>query len=124
MYQHLEQKWKTEYEPKVIADKVKFFFKMYGYNRNKATVLTPSYHAENYSPEDNRFDHRQFLYPNWKRQFENIDKLVEIDTVLREQNKKKEQLLSRSNNYNPEEYEDDEEVLSTKSPEFLEKKPI
>eukprot|EP00179_Madagascaria_erythrocladioides_P029989 CAMPEP_0198331912 /NCGR_PEP_ID=MMETSP1450-20131203/17916_1 /TAXON_ID=753684 ORGANISM="Madagascaria erythrocladiodes, Strain CCMP3234" /NCGR_SAMPLE_ID=MMETSP1450 /ASSEMBLY_ACC=CAM_ASM_001115 /LENGTH=30 /DNA_ID= /DNA_START= /DNA_END= /DNA_ORIENTATION= len=26
------------------------------------TTLTPSYHAENYSPEDNRFDLRQFLY--------------------------------------------------------------
>lgn len=25
-------------------------------------VLTPSYHAENYSPDDNRYDHRQFLY--------------------------------------------------------------
>ena len=31
-------------------------------NRHKATVLTPSYHAESYSPDDNRFDHRQFLY--------------------------------------------------------------
>lgn len=34
----------------------------YAINRHKATVLTPSYHAENYSPDDNRYDHRQFLY--------------------------------------------------------------
>ena len=34
----------------------------YAINRHKTTVLTPSYHAENYSPDDNRFDHRQFLY--------------------------------------------------------------
>jgi NAD+ synthase (glutamine-hydrolysing) len=25
-------------------------------------VLTPSYHAEAYGIDDNRFDHRQFLY--------------------------------------------------------------
>lgn len=27
------------------------------------TTLTPSYHAEQYSPDDNRFDLRPFLYP-------------------------------------------------------------
>ena len=27
-------------------------------NRHKMTTLTPSYHAENYSPDDNRFDLR------------------------------------------------------------------
>ena len=27
------------------------------------TTITPSYHAENYSPDDNRYDLRQFLYP-------------------------------------------------------------
>lgn len=36
--------------------------RFYAINRHKATVLTPSYHAESYSPDDNRFDHRQFLY--------------------------------------------------------------
>jgi NAD+ synthase (glutamine-hydrolysing) len=34
---------------------VKHFFKYYAINRHKATVLTPSYHAENYSPDDNRW---------------------------------------------------------------------
>ena len=29
----------------------------------KMTTLTPSYHAEQYSPDDNRFDLRPFLYP-------------------------------------------------------------
>ena len=42
------------------------------------TTITPSYHAENYSPDDNRFDLRQFLYnTKWTRQFSVIDKLVE-----------------------------------------------
>lgn len=29
------------------------------------TVITPSYHAEQYSPEDNRHDLRQFLCKSW-----------------------------------------------------------
>ena len=34
---------------------VKRFFYYYSLNRHKLTVLTPSYHAESYSPDDNRF---------------------------------------------------------------------
>lgn len=42
------------------------------------TVLTPSVHAESYSPDDNRFDHRPFLYrANWSWQFKAIDDEVE-----------------------------------------------
>lgn len=56
---------------------VKTFFKFYAMNRHKATVLTPSYHAESYSPDDNRFDHRQFLYNvMWPWQFRRIDELA------------------------------------------------
>ncbi|KAI3925786.1 hypothetical protein MKX01_003345 [Papaver californicum] len=60
-----------------IANKVKQFFKYYSINRHKMTVSTPSYHAESYSPEDNRFDLRQFLYnSSWPLQFRKIDELV------------------------------------------------
>lgn len=60
-----------------IVLQVKHFFKYYAINRHKTTVLTPSYHAENYSPDDNRFDHRQFLYNfAWPWQFKRIDELV------------------------------------------------
>ena len=56
---------------------VKHFFTYYAINRHKATVLTPSYHAESYSPDDNRFDHRQFLYNvRWPWQFKRIDELA------------------------------------------------
>ncbi|CAG9836558.1 unnamed protein product [Diabrotica balteata] len=49
----------------------------YAINRHKMTVITPSYHAESYSPEDNRFDLRPFLYrANWSWQFRAIDKQV------------------------------------------------
>lgn len=40
-------------------------------------VITPSYHAEGYSADDNRYDQRQFLYDtNWVVQFKEIDRLV------------------------------------------------
>eukprot|EP01127_Copromyxa_protea_P020271 TRINITY_DN6753_c0_g1_i2.p1 TRINITY_DN6753_c0_g1~~TRINITY_DN6753_c0_g1_i2.p1 ORF type:complete len:476 (+),score=106.47 TRINITY_DN6753_c0_g1_i2:396-1823(+) len=64
--------------PDVVAEKVKKFFKFYAINRHKMTVLTPAYHAESYSPDDNRFDLRPFLYnPKWTWQFEKIDKKVQ-----------------------------------------------
>jgi NAD+ synthase (glutamine-hydrolysing) len=59
-----------------IGEKVKKFFFYYSCNRHKMTTLTPSYHAENYSPDDNRFDQRQFLYNvKWPWQFRKIDEL-------------------------------------------------
>lgn len=59
------------------SELVKHFFRYYSINRHKATVITPSYHAENYSPDDNRYDLRQFLYNNlWPRQFRKIDEII------------------------------------------------
>jgi NAD+ synthase (glutamine-hydrolysing) len=61
-----------------VASKVKQFFFYYSVNRHKMCTITPSYHAEGYSPDDNRFDLRQFLYNvRWPRQFSVIDALVE-----------------------------------------------
>lgn len=86
MFHKLTRVWSDQVENvKEIADKVKFFFKMYSINRHKVTTLTPSYHAEDYSPEDNRFDLRPFLYNcMWTHQFHSIDKAVE-DISSREQ---------------------------------------
>jgi NAD+ synthase (glutamine-hydrolysing) len=57
-----------------VAAKVKRFFFYYSINRHKMTTMTPSYHAEAYSPDDNRFDLRPFLYnASWKWQFNRID---------------------------------------------------
>ncbi|XP_043690874.1 glutamine-dependent NAD(+) synthetase-like [Telopea speciosissima] len=78
MFQNLCYKWGGILTPSEVADKVKHFFKYYSINRHKMTVLTPSYHAESYSPEDNRFDLRQFLYnARWPYQFRKIDELVQ-----------------------------------------------
>lgn len=63
--------------PSDIAAKVKLFFFEYARNRHKMTTLTPSYHAESYSPDDNRFDLRPFLYPSrFPWQFARIDETV------------------------------------------------
>ena len=60
-----------------VAQKVKRFFRMYSMNRHKMTTVTPSYHAESYSPDDNRFDLRPFLYnTRWTWQFRCIDNQV------------------------------------------------
>ena len=80
MFCKLANTWSTDrgLTPKEVADKVKLFFRFYSINRHKMTVLTPSYHAETYSPDDNRFDHRPFLYNiHWGWQFRAIDDEVD-----------------------------------------------
>ena len=70
-------KWKQTKTPEEVATKVKNFYRFYAINRHKMTTMTPSYHAESYSPDDNRFDLRPFLTNvNWPRQFTTIDQLV------------------------------------------------
>ncbi|XP_010676846.1 glutamine-dependent NAD(+) synthetase-like [Beta vulgaris subsp. vulgaris] len=77
MFKNLCHMWGSNLTPLQIGEKVKYFFKYYSINRHKMTVLTPSYHAESYSPEDNRFDMRQFLYNSkWPFQFRKITELV------------------------------------------------
>lgn len=76
MFETLVGEW-DQLPPREVADKVKRFFYHYAANRHKMTVLTPAYHAESYSPDDNRFDLRQFLYNvRWSWQFRQIDRLV------------------------------------------------
>lgn len=81
MFKHLLAQWgpatKRDLTAKEVAKKVKYFFKMYAINRHKMNTLTPSVHAESYSPDDNRFDLRPFLLsPLWAYQFTRIDKLA------------------------------------------------
>ncbi|XP_067414314.1 glutamine-dependent NAD(+) synthetase isoform X2 [Emydura macquarii macquarii] len=77
MFCKLINMWKEIFTPREVASKVKHFFRMYSVNRHKMTTLTPAYHAENYSPEDNRFDLRPFLYNSaWSWQFRSIDEQV------------------------------------------------
>lgn len=73
MFRRWHALW-PQVSPSKIADKVKFLFRHYSVNRHKMTTITPSYHAESYSPDDNRYDLRQFLYNvKWPFQFTKID---------------------------------------------------
>ncbi|KAI1440613.1 glutamine-dependent NAD(+) synthetase with GAT domain-containing protein [Annulohypoxylon stygium] len=86
MFQRLVHDWSAdrvkgpdddapEYTPAQVAEKVKRFFHFYAINRHKMTTLTPALHCNPYSPDDNRFDLRPFLYPSfWKSwSFKKID---------------------------------------------------
>ncbi|KAJ6621395.1 hypothetical protein B0H10DRAFT_2018358 [Mycena sp. CBHHK59/15] len=75
----LVHEWGSFLSPLQIADKVKLFFFEHARNRHKMTTLTPSYHAESYSPDDNRFDLRPFLYPSrFPWQFKKIDEIAAV----------------------------------------------
>nr|XP_045008151.1 glutamine-dependent NAD(+) synthetase isoform X1 [Jaculus jaculus] len=77
MFCKLLNMWKDIYTPRQVAEKVRRFFSKYSMNRHKMTTLTPAYHAENYSPDDNRFDLRPFLYnTEWPWQFRCIEHQV------------------------------------------------
>ncbi|OBZ66727.1 Glutamine-dependent NAD(+) synthetase [Grifola frondosa] len=79
MFTKLVYEWGSFLSPVQIAEKVKHFFFEYARNRHKMTTLTPSYHAEQYSPDDNRFDLRPFLYPSrFPWQFKKIDEVAAV----------------------------------------------
>ncbi|KAL3691309.1 hypothetical protein R1sor_004960 [Riccia sorocarpa] len=102
MFKHLCHRWQGKYSPRQVAVKVKDFFRYYSINRHKMTTLTPSYHAENYSPEDNRFDLRQFLYNSrWPWQFQKIDELVKLNDDLADGPVDPASLLEAVNNPSP-----------------------
>lgn len=99
MYCKLVQTWSDSCTPKQVSEKVKHFFRCYAINRHKMTVLTPSYHAECYSPDDNRFDLRPFLYrANWSWQFRAIDKQVDYLNSLKRSTSASGNLSKKSSN--------------------------
>lgn len=77
MFQRLVHDW-SHLSPRQVAEKVKKFYHYYAINRHKMTTLTPALHSNDYSPDDNRFDHRPFLYPAMYRSwpFKRIDEEV------------------------------------------------
>ena len=78
MTRSLIHKW-SHLPPKEVADKVSYFHAEHYKNRHKMTTLTPSYHAEQYSPDDNRFDLRPFLYPqSFNHQTNDISSMVDL----------------------------------------------
>lgn len=92
MFVKLYHEWSQppfNYSAELIAEKVKRFWFFYAINRHKMTTMTPAYHAEQYSPDDNRFDLRPFLInPRFPVASKNIDEYV------RKINKRKNELDS------------------------------
>lgn len=78
MFLNLLHEWTPKgLTPEEIATKVKRFFYYYAINRHKMTTITPAYHAESYSPDDNRFDLRPFLIiPTFPWASKKIDETV------------------------------------------------
>lgn len=80
MFVKLYHEWSQppyNYTPETISEKVKKFWFFYAINRHKMTTMTPAYHAEQYSPDDNRFDLRPFLInPHFPLASKNIDEIV------------------------------------------------
>lgn len=77
MFLKLYHMWTPRLTPAQVAEKVKRFHFYYAINRHKQTVLTPSYHAEQYLPDDNRFDLRPFLInPRFSWASKKIDMFV------------------------------------------------
>ncbi|KAJ9206288.1 hypothetical protein DTO021D3_9081 [Paecilomyces variotii] len=78
MYEKLLHLWGNEYSPREIYEKTRHFFHHYSINRHKMTILTPSYHAEQYSPEDHRHDLRQYLYPKFSWAYKKMEENVKL----------------------------------------------
>ncbi|KAJ8058664.1 hypothetical protein OCU04_012838 [Sclerotinia nivalis] len=76
MWTKLLHEWGHVLSPREIYEKTRWFFWCYSINRHKMTTLTPSYHAEQYSPDDNRYDLRPFLYPGFSFAYRKIEKAL------------------------------------------------
>ncbi|KAJ3168629.1 glutamine-dependent NAD(+) synthetase [Geranomyces variabilis] len=99
MFSKLIHQWSGLLSPTEIAEKVKSFFFYYSINRHKTTILPPSYHMSPYSPDDNRFDLRPFLYnSSWTWQFRRIDEgAAALSKLSRHSSNEKNSETSKSN---------------------------
>ena len=80
MFERLLAEW-SDRKPRAVFKKVREFMWFYAINRHKMTTMTPGLYLESYTPDDNRFDLRPFLYPRFtfeERKIENILKKVSL----------------------------------------------
>jgi NAD+ synthase (glutamine-hydrolysing) len=72
------KKYREVVSPINVYNKIAMFFKQYSTHRHKMNILTNGIHLTNYSPDDNRFDHRPFVTDIfWTKQMEEIKKIAE-----------------------------------------------
>ncbi|KAL8946231.1 MAG: hypothetical protein Q9222_007346 [Ikaeria aurantiellina] len=72
MWERLCSEW-THMTPRQVYQKIRFLWHMFAVNRHKQETLTPSLHAESYSPDSNRYDMLPFLRPNLTWAYERIE---------------------------------------------------
>lgn len=79
MWQRLSSvEWKARgLTARECYDKVRFLWTYFGINRHKQEILTPSLHAEVYSPDSNRFDLLPFLRPTLAWAYGRIEKALD-----------------------------------------------
>ncbi|KAI7555224.1 glutamine-dependent NAD(+) synthetase, partial [Hortaea werneckii] len=80
MFERLVVDWSGHMSPRDVYQKVRNFMYYYATNRHKMTTMTPGLYLETYTPDDNRYDLRPFLYPRFNfehRKIENMLKKME-----------------------------------------------
>lgn len=75
MFSTLLMKWQDR-SPQEVYKKVRDFMYYYAINRHKMTTMTPGLYLENYTPDDNRFDLRPFLYPRFAFEHRKIEDMI------------------------------------------------
>ena len=77
MFQRLRLGEWSHMAPRAIFERVRFLWSCFGQNRHKQEILTPSLHAETYSPDSNRYDLLPFLRPRLTWQYNKIEETVQ-----------------------------------------------
>ncbi|KAI4238242.1 MAG: hypothetical protein L6R40_005782 [Gallowayella cf. fulva] len=75
MWIRLCKEWPNR-SPTEVYRKTRFLWHYFGINRHKQEVLTPSLHAETYSPDSNRYDLLPFLRPPLTWAYDKIEKAI------------------------------------------------
>ncbi|KAK0837754.1 glutamine-dependent NAD(+) synthetase [Friedmanniomyces endolithicus] len=76
LFQHLVAEWSERMKPRDVYQKVRDFMYYYAVNRHKMTTMTPGLYLESYTPDDNRFDLRPFLYPRFTFEHRKIEGML------------------------------------------------
>lgn len=76
MFERLVVDWSGHMEPRKVYEKVRSFMYYYAINRHKMTTMTPGLYLESYTPDDNRYDLRPFLYPAFTFEHRKIENLL------------------------------------------------
>ncbi|EMC91495.1 hypothetical protein BAUCODRAFT_330188 [Baudoinia panamericana UAMH 10762] len=85
MFQRLVVDWSDRVKadgermtPTDVYWKVRNFMYYYAVNRHKMTTMTPGLYLESYTPDDNRYDLRPFLYPRFAFEHRKVESMLKV----------------------------------------------